>query len=67
MFDKVENTTYSKNSKTGNIVNNDIAGYNARRRVINKGKKQDNKIANLENEVKDMRAMLQQLIEAKTT
>lgn len=67
MLVKVENTTYSKDSNTGNIVNNDVSGYNARKRVINRNKKQDNRIAELENTISKMSVILNQLVEDKHT
>lgn len=63
MIRKIENTTYSKNTRTGGIVNHDISGYNARKMVINKNKIQDSRIRNLETTVKSLILKIEQLIE----
>lgn len=62
MIKKIRNTTYSKNTATGNIINNDVSGYNARLRVIKKNKIQDNRMKSLESKVDDLVNKLEQLL-----
>lgn len=61
MIEKVENTTFLRDNKSGSISNTDISGYKARKKVITRNKTQDNRIDVLESHIADLMAKLEHL------
>ena len=67
-MDKVQNTDYLKDSKTGMVVNTNQRDYNIARSRFAKQQMKDKKIKDLQNEVSSMKddmAKIIQLLESK--
>ncbi len=61
-MDKVQNTDYLKDTKTGIIVNSNQRDYNIARSRVAKQKMKDKKITDLQNELSDMKGDMAKIL-----